>query len=321
MALVELFEKNHLKYVVSQNVDGLHRKSGIPAANLSELHGNTNLEICEECGREYMRDTRVRNAQKVKEHRTGRKCESTGCNGFLKDTIINFGEPLNSTFLNLGEHNCMTADVCLSMGSSLRVSPANTFPEQCALNGGQLVICNLQTTPLDHLATLVIHAKCDDVMELLMKKLNYQIPAWQMKKRLEVSLVEDGARVSLRGVDDRNLPFHLFKQVKVTGTTRQETVANTKKVYPAENGPNAKQPYKFALPAADARTQSFQVNLNFMGNYNEKSLNLKVSMDELMQHQTIVYEMVMDAQSGSWEICVARNSDSEVLGVAEFTQR
>ena len=195
MALVELFEKNHLKYVVSQNVDGLHRKSGIPAANLSELHGNTNLEICEECGREYMRDTRVRNAQKVKDHRTGRKCESTGCNGFLKDTIINFGEALNSTVLSLGEHNCMTADVCLSMGSSLRVSPANTFPEQCAMNGGNLVICNLQATPLDHLAALVIHAKCDTVMELLMKKLNYQIPAWQMKKRLEVSLIEDAAKV------------------------------------------------------------------------------------------------------------------------------
>ena len=62
MAMVELMEKNHLKYVVSQNVDGLHRKSGIPAENIAELHGNTNLEVCEDCGREYMRDTRVRNA-------------------------------------------------------------------------------------------------------------------------------------------------------------------------------------------------------------------------------------------------------------------
>ena len=87
------------------------------------------------------------------------------------------------------------ADLCLSMGTSLRVSPANTFPQQCAQNGGRLVICNLQTTPLDHMATLVIHAKCDDVMEMLMRKLSYQIPTWQMKKRLEVSLVEDGAKV------------------------------------------------------------------------------------------------------------------------------
>ena len=62
MGLVELMEKQHLKYLISQNVDGLHRKSGIAPENLGELHGNTNLEVCTKCGREHMRDTRVRNA-------------------------------------------------------------------------------------------------------------------------------------------------------------------------------------------------------------------------------------------------------------------
>ena len=95
MGLVELMEKQHLKYLISQNVDGLHRKSGIVPENMSELHGNTNLEICEQCGREHMRDHRVRNAQSVKDHRTGRKCDTPSCNGPLKDTIINFGENLN----------------------------------------------------------------------------------------------------------------------------------------------------------------------------------------------------------------------------------
>ena len=63
------------------------------------------------------------------------------------------------------------------------------------MNGGRLVIVNLQETPLDAMATLVIHAKCDDVMQMLMQKLGYQIPTWQMKKRLEVSLIDDGAKV------------------------------------------------------------------------------------------------------------------------------
>ena len=149
MALVELTEKDHLKFIISQNVDGLHRKSGIPACNIAELHGNTNLEVCEDCGREYMRDTRVRNAQKTKEHRTGRKCESPGCNGFLKDTIINFGENLNDNILALGEQHGASADLCVCMGSSLRVSPANDMPAATARNGGNLVIINLQSTPLD----------------------------------------------------------------------------------------------------------------------------------------------------------------------------
>ena len=68
-----------------------------------------------------MRDTRVRTAKNVFEHRTGRKCESEGCNGFLKDTIINFGEYLNQAIYTLGEQNCASADLCLGMGSSMRV--------------------------------------------------------------------------------------------------------------------------------------------------------------------------------------------------------
>ena len=95
MALVELYRKDHLKFITSQNVDGLHRKSGIPPELLAELHGNTNLEVCEECGREYMRDARVRTATHVFEHKTGRFCENPECGGALKDTIINFKEPLN----------------------------------------------------------------------------------------------------------------------------------------------------------------------------------------------------------------------------------
>ena len=106
MGMVELTEKNHLKFIVSQNVDGLHRKSGIPPENLAELHGNTNLEVCKKCGREHMRDHRVRTAQKVHEHGTGRTCDTPSCGGQLEDTIINFGENLNENILELGFQNC-----------------------------------------------------------------------------------------------------------------------------------------------------------------------------------------------------------------------
>ena len=50
MALVELMRQGRLKHIISQNTDGLHRKSGVPAENISEVHGNTNLEICKKCG-------------------------------------------------------------------------------------------------------------------------------------------------------------------------------------------------------------------------------------------------------------------------------
>ena len=92
MAMVELMNVGMLKHVISQNVDGLHRKSGIPAEKITEVHGNTNNEICMKCGANYMRDFRTRNAQHVKEHKTGRFCDDKKCGGPLMDTIINFGE-------------------------------------------------------------------------------------------------------------------------------------------------------------------------------------------------------------------------------------
>ena len=60
MGLVDLMERNHLKHLISQNVDGLHRRSGVDPFRLSEVHGNSNLEVCMKCKAEYMRDIRVR---------------------------------------------------------------------------------------------------------------------------------------------------------------------------------------------------------------------------------------------------------------------
>lgn len=60
MAIVELQKLGLIKYTVSQNIDGLHRRSGLSPAYLAELHGNTNLEKCEKCKRQYLRDFETR---------------------------------------------------------------------------------------------------------------------------------------------------------------------------------------------------------------------------------------------------------------------
>lgn len=125
-----------------------------------------------------MRDTRVRTAKGVHEHKTGRQCDNPSCGGDLKDTIINFGENLNDNILELGFQNCGASDLCLAMGSSMRVTPACNMPVSTAQNGGNLVMINLQKTPVDQYATLVIHGKCDDVMKVLMRKLQYDAPVW-----------------------------------------------------------------------------------------------------------------------------------------------
>ena len=100
MALVDLVREGMIKHVISQNCDGLHRRSGIHPSTLSELHGNSNIERCRACQKEYLRDYRVRTAEHVHEHSTGRQCEA--CGGDLEDTIVNFGE-------NLPEHTLVVA--------------------------------------------------------------------------------------------------------------------------------------------------------------------------------------------------------------------
>ena len=131
MALVEMMNQGYLKGILSQNIDGLHRKSGVPADKLCELHGNTNLEICRKCDKDYMRDFRTRTAQKCHDHKTGRKCDNANCRGDLYDSIINFGEDLKERVLDRGYAEGEKCDVMLSLGSSLRVTPACDIPADC----------------------------------------------------------------------------------------------------------------------------------------------------------------------------------------------
>ncbi len=215
MSFVKLMEEGYLKFLISQNVDGMHRKSGIPPAKLAEVHGNTNVEKCDHCGKEYMRDYRVRTAANVHDHKTGRKCAVPGCHGSLCDTIINFGENLPERELKEGFAHSEQSDLCLAMGSSLRVTPAADMPSTTASKGGKLVVVNLQKTPLDGEAALVIHGMCDDVMRLTMQKVGLEVPPFMLKRTVKVKMVGDpkGKKLlSVEGVDSDGTPYSLFKK-------------------------------------------------------------------------------------------------------------
>jgi len=188
MALKTLLEDTGSKcqYLISQNVDGLHRRSGIKREKISELHGNTFKEICWSCDADFMRRKEVRgrlNApgtcreclKKVPYfcHCTGRVCTECGCR--LKDSIIHFKENLPESALVSGFKHSSEADLHIVLGSSLRVSPACEMPRSTHTHGGKLVVINLQKTPLDGLCSVRIFAKTDEVMTKLMEKLGLSI--------------------------------------------------------------------------------------------------------------------------------------------------
>ena len=215
MAMVELMNRDILKGIVSQNIDGLHRRSGINPGQLSELHGNNNLEICVKCNREHMRDfnTRVDN----KKHMTGRICDTPACKGALKDTIINFGESLDQEVLLKGYAIEAISDLSIAMGSSMRVSPANELPLLAKANGGKFVMCNLQKVQVAAFADLVIYERCDVIMKKVMEKLEIPIPEFRRSYRLKVALVDNGKKATFTGVDTNGACYSLFKSLKVSG--------------------------------------------------------------------------------------------------------
>jgi NAD-dependent SIR2 family protein deacetylase len=174
----DLVADGKIQYVTSQNIDGLHRRSGIPRKNLSELHGNCFLEVCWQCNADYERLYEVSahggDNSKCPEckarvphfcHCTKRKCDN--CSSRLKDSVIHFGENLPTEALELANSNAKQSDLCVVFGSSLRVSPACDIPKITKKKGGKLVIINLQTTPLDKLADIRIFAKTDEVCNVL----------------------------------------------------------------------------------------------------------------------------------------------------------
>lgn len=91
-----------------------------------------------------MRDFRCRrDGNKSKDHKTDRLCDNPKCKGALYDSIINFGEDLREDVLNPAWDLGTTADLMVSMGSSLRVTPACDIPLEMVGYGGKLVIINL----------------------------------------------------------------------------------------------------------------------------------------------------------------------------------
>uniref|UniRef100_A0AAY4EPU9 NAD-dependent protein deacylase sirtuin-6 n=1 Tax=Denticeps clupeoides TaxID=299321 RepID=A0AAY4EPU9_9TELE len=182
MALLGLQRAGYLKYLISQNVDGLHVRSGFPRDRLSELHGNMFVEECDKCGKQYVRD-KVIGVMGLKP--TGRYCEvirSRGlraCRGKLISTILDWEDALPDRDLNRADEASRRADVVITLGTSLQIKPSGDLPLLTKRKGGKVVIVNLQPTKHDKHAYLRIHGYVDEVMGQLMKLLGLEIPEWE----------------------------------------------------------------------------------------------------------------------------------------------
>ncbi|XP_058019618.1 NAD-dependent protein deacylase sirtuin-6 isoform X5 [Ahaetulla prasina] len=149
MALLELHRVGILHFLVSQNIDGLHVRSGFPRDKLAELHGNMFVEECMKCGKQYVRDTIV-GTMGLKP--TGRLCNVSkhrglrSCRGKLMDTILDWEDSLPDRDLNLASEASRRASLSITLGTSLQIKPSGNLPLLTKKKGGKLVIVNLQPT-------------------------------------------------------------------------------------------------------------------------------------------------------------------------------
>eukprot|EP01006_Ploeotia_vitrea_P031293 TRINITY_DN63611_c0_g2_i1.p1 TRINITY_DN63611_c0_g2~~TRINITY_DN63611_c0_g2_i1.p1 ORF type:complete len:402 (+),score=37.44 TRINITY_DN63611_c0_g2_i1:55-1260(+) len=190
-AIAALVRSTLAKFVVSQNIDGLHLRSGLERSQLCEMHGNSFLHVCWECGSEFLQDTEVLGHEEEREcaqcnHKTAfchciADSSCPKCGNTLKDSIVNFREQLPQHEIKRAFENAAVADLCIVAGSSCRVAPAAQVPYIVGKrSSATLVIINLQATPLDDFCKLRIWGDLEEVFDLVMEFLVQAEPdrAW-----------------------------------------------------------------------------------------------------------------------------------------------
>lgn len=151
--LKKLEDIGKLKAIITQNIDGLHTLAG--CTNVYEIHGTISKNTCINCKKIY-------DSKYIFDSIDVPKCT---CGGVIKPNVVLYGEALPEKEFNLSINAINNADMLIVIGSSLTVYPASGLIN--LFNGKNLVIINLDETPYDDKAALVIHDKISNVFSKL----------------------------------------------------------------------------------------------------------------------------------------------------------
>lgn len=166
LALVALERKQRLQGIITQNFDGLHHDAGNNAEHIVEMHGSSRAAACTLCGR---RSSIKELQQRIDNGEIDPLCPD--CGGFLKSATILFGQRVPGEELTRARELALSCDLFLVVGSSLKVTPAATLPRLALRNDVPLLIINLQPTPLDDYAEIVINEKAGVALPQLVSSL------------------------------------------------------------------------------------------------------------------------------------------------------
>lgn len=150
----QLYDQGKLKGLITQNIDGLHERSGLPDELIVNLHGTNLSVICMSCSR-TVPSTSLFNQLDLA--RGSPRCEI--CGGYLKPNTISFGQQLDSVNLKRATSLSQHCQLMIVAGSSLVVQPAASFPLIAKQSGAKLAIITISETPLDIYADFLFKIK------------------------------------------------------------------------------------------------------------------------------------------------------------------
>jgi NAD-dependent deacetylase len=157
-AVVELEQRCRQFWLITQNVDGLHRAAG--SHNLSEIHGNIWMVRCTDCRLiEENRDVPIAILPTCRQ-----------CNGLLRPHIVWFGESLNQEDLTRCVSALKSCDILLVVGTSGIVYPAAGFASAAKDAGAFVAEINLDETPQTGLVDISLQGRAKDIVPLLISK-------------------------------------------------------------------------------------------------------------------------------------------------------
>jgi NAD-dependent deacetylase len=166
-ALAELHRRGQLDTLITQNVDGLHQKGGLPPDAIVEIHGTLREVMCMECDE---RAPIERALDRVRAGEADPACRS--CGGILKSATISFGQSLVMEDLQRAERAAQGCDLLLAIGTTLAVYPIAGVVPIAKSAGARIVILNAQPTEMDDLADAVLRGSISEILPRLVAPAN-----------------------------------------------------------------------------------------------------------------------------------------------------
>jgi NAD-dependent deacetylase len=170
-AVAELVRRGKVSHVITQNIDNLHQDSGIPDAQVIELHGNTRYAKCLTCNtRMEIADIRAF----VETHGEPPDCKF--CGGIIKTATISFGQAMPEAEMERATRATLACDLMLAIGSSLVVYPAAGFPLLAKRRGVPYVILGREVTDHEPYADLALHGEIGPTLRAAVNALGWVLP-------------------------------------------------------------------------------------------------------------------------------------------------